>query len=135
MLPIPTDPNISYLNGVVEVEGVMDGGCQEKHTNMQERGSKWGNLTHVLHEGTHYDHSSDLRTPATTTRQQLNSDQQQEKMPQTTITHLPSVGSDHCPLLMEMTARVEDHIREDGEWIQGDDNFAKAAGAHFQSVV
>ncbi|KAG5585844.1 hypothetical protein H5410_046278 [Solanum commersonii] len=32
-------------------------------------------------------------------------------MPQTTITHLPSVGSDHCPLLMEMTAREEDHIK------------------------
>ncbi|KAH0667664.1 hypothetical protein KY285_028870 [Solanum tuberosum] len=33
-----------------------------------------------------------------------------EKMPQTTITHLPSVGSDHCPLLMEMVVRVEDQI-------------------------
>ncbi|KAG5580304.1 hypothetical protein H5410_050931 [Solanum commersonii] len=29
----------------------------------------------------------------------------QQKMPQTTITHLPSVGSDHCPLLMEMIPR------------------------------
>ncbi|KAH0674028.1 hypothetical protein KY284_025115 [Solanum tuberosum] len=34
-----------------------------------------------------------------------------EKMPQTTITHLPSVGSDHCPLLMEMNAREDDHIK------------------------
>ncbi|KAG5605800.1 hypothetical protein H5410_027292 [Solanum commersonii] len=34
-----------------------------------------------------------------------------EKMPQTTITHLPSVGSDHCPLLMEMTDREEEHIK------------------------
>lgn len=25
-----------------------------------------------------------------------------EKMPQTTITHLSSIGSDHCPLLLEM---------------------------------
>uniref|UniRef100_M1DWN9 RNase H family protein n=1 Tax=Solanum tuberosum TaxID=4113 RepID=M1DWN9_SOLTU len=32
-------------------------------------------------------------------------------MPQTTITHLSSVGSDHCPLLMEMVAREEDQIR------------------------
>ncbi|KAG5631343.1 hypothetical protein H5410_003060 [Solanum commersonii] len=55
----------------------MDGGCQEKHTNMQEGGFKGGNLTHILHERTHFDHSSDLRTPATTTSQQLNSDQQQ----------------------------------------------------------
>ncbi|KAG5598988.1 hypothetical protein H5410_030358 [Solanum commersonii] len=34
-----------------------------------------------------------------------------DKMPQTTITHLPSIGSDHCPLLMEMTTREEDHIK------------------------
>ncbi|KAH0772311.1 hypothetical protein KY290_016292 [Solanum tuberosum] len=34
-----------------------------------------------------------------------------EKMPQTTITHLPSVGSDHYPLLMEIIARKEDHIK------------------------
>ncbi|XP_049347584.1 uncharacterized protein LOC125812144 [Solanum verrucosum] len=27
-------------------------------------------------------------------------------MPQTTITHLPSVGSDHCPLLMEMEKKI-----------------------------
>ncbi|XP_015160414.1 ras-interacting protein RIP3-like [Solanum tuberosum] len=77
MLPIPKNPNTSYLNGIVEVEGGMDGGCQEKHTNMQERGSKGGHLSHVLHEGTHLDHNSDLRTPATTTSQHLNSYQQQ----------------------------------------------------------
>ncbi|XP_055826388.1 uncharacterized protein LOC129894765 [Solanum dulcamara] len=29
------------------------------------------------------------------------------RMPQTTITHLPSVGSDHNPLLMEMIIREE----------------------------
>ncbi|KAK4706446.1 hypothetical protein R3W88_033995 [Solanum pinnatisectum] len=34
-----------------------------------------------------------------------------EKMPQTTITHLPSVGSDHCPLLMGMKAAKNDHTR------------------------
>ncbi|KAH0684448.1 hypothetical protein KY289_022200 [Solanum tuberosum] len=77
MLPIPTDPNILYSDGAAEVEGGMGGGCQERHTNMQEGGSKGGNLTHALHEDTHFDHSSDLRTPATTTSQQLNSDQQQ----------------------------------------------------------
>uniref|UniRef100_M1E0C2 RNase H family protein n=1 Tax=Solanum tuberosum TaxID=4113 RepID=M1E0C2_SOLTU len=32
-------------------------------------------------------------------------------MPHTNITHLPSVGSDHCPLLMEMTVRPENHIK------------------------
>ncbi|KAK4729617.1 hypothetical protein R3W88_022605 [Solanum pinnatisectum] len=34
-----------------------------------------------------------------------------EKMPQTTITHLPTVGSDHCPLLMEMCLKEEHHIK------------------------
>lgn len=28
-----------------------------------------------------------------------------DKMPQTTINHLTSVGSDHCPLLLEMSIR------------------------------
>ncbi|KAG5631334.1 hypothetical protein H5410_003051 [Solanum commersonii] len=28
MLPIPIDLNISYLDGAIEVEGGMDGGCQ-----------------------------------------------------------------------------------------------------------
>ncbi|WMV30203.1 hypothetical protein MTR67_023588 [Solanum verrucosum] len=32
-------------------------------------------------------------------------------MPHTNITHLPSVGSDHCPLLMEMNVRPENHIK------------------------
>jgi len=34
-----------------------------------------------------------------------------DKMPQTTVTHLPSIGSDHCPLLMEMDAKVENQTR------------------------
>ncbi|KAG5570445.1 hypothetical protein H5410_060211 [Solanum commersonii] len=34
-----------------------------------------------------------------------------EAMPQTTIEHLPSVGSDHSPLLMEMTVREESPIK------------------------
>uniref|UniRef100_M1DPQ8 Bifunctional endo-1,4-beta-xylanase xylA n=1 Tax=Solanum tuberosum TaxID=4113 RepID=M1DPQ8_SOLTU len=57
MLPIPINPNTSYLNDIVEVEGGMDGGSQEIHSNMQEGVSKWGNLTHVLHEGVHTDHN------------------------------------------------------------------------------
>ncbi|KAG5585835.1 hypothetical protein H5410_046269 [Solanum commersonii] len=47
-------------------------GSQEKHTNMQEGVSKGGTLTDVLHESTHFDHSPDLRTPATTKGQQLS---------------------------------------------------------------
>ncbi|WMV45632.1 hypothetical protein MTR67_039017 [Solanum verrucosum] len=34
-----------------------------------------------------------------------------ELMPQTTITHLPSIGSDHCPLLMEMEARSKHRVK------------------------
>ncbi|KAK4707384.1 hypothetical protein R3W88_033073 [Solanum pinnatisectum] len=32
-------------------------------------------------------------------------------MPHTSITHLPFVGSNHCPLLMEMNARPENYIK------------------------
>ncbi|KAH0764604.1 hypothetical protein KY285_000475 [Solanum tuberosum] len=49
-----------------EVERGMDGGCQEKPTNLQERVTKGGNLTHVLHEVAHTDQMPDLRTSATT---------------------------------------------------------------------
>ncbi|KAH0736216.1 hypothetical protein KY290_011893 [Solanum tuberosum] len=76
MLPIPINPNNSYFNGIAEAEGGMDGGCQKSHTNLQERGSKGGNLTHVLHEGKHFDPSPDLRTPATTASQHPNPVQQ-----------------------------------------------------------
>ncbi|KAK4707382.1 hypothetical protein R3W88_033071 [Solanum pinnatisectum] len=34
-----------------------------------------------------------------------------ENMPQTTIIHLPSVGSDHCPLLMENKDTNEDPVK------------------------
>ncbi|WMV13661.1 hypothetical protein MTR67_007046 [Solanum verrucosum] len=38
-------------------------------------------------------------------------DRAMEIMPQTTITHLSSIGSDHYPLLMEICPRKENHIR------------------------
>ncbi|KAH0695794.1 hypothetical protein KY289_013276 [Solanum tuberosum] len=84
MLPIPTNLNSSYLYGVVEAEGGMDGGCQEKQTNKQEGVSKGGNLPHVMHEGTHTDHSSDSRTSATTTGQQHSPDHQQAQQQEQT---------------------------------------------------
>ncbi|XP_055826362.1 uncharacterized protein LOC129894731 [Solanum dulcamara] len=34
-----------------------------------------------------------------------------EVMPQTTITHLPTVGSDHCPLLLEFTEHHQHQIK------------------------
>ncbi|WMV50080.1 hypothetical protein MTR67_043465, partial [Solanum verrucosum] len=34
-----------------------------------------------------------------------------EKMPQTTITNLSSIGSDHCPLLLKMVAKEEEHTK------------------------
>ncbi|KAG5631445.1 hypothetical protein H5410_003162 [Solanum commersonii] len=76
VLPIPTGPNNSHLDDVVEVEGGMDRGCQEKQTNMQEGVSKGGNLTHVMHEGFHIDHRADSRTPTTTGQQQSPNQQQ-----------------------------------------------------------
>lgn len=38
-------------------------------------------------------------------------DKWMERMPQTTITHLPAVGSDHCPLLLEMHENKENVIK------------------------
>uniref|UniRef100_M1DYK5 Uncharacterized protein n=1 Tax=Solanum tuberosum TaxID=4113 RepID=M1DYK5_SOLTU len=57
----------------------MDGGCQEKQTNMQEGVSKGGNLTHVMHEGVQLDHDSGLKTPATTNQQSPNKSQEQQQ--------------------------------------------------------
>ncbi|KAK4707386.1 hypothetical protein R3W88_033075 [Solanum pinnatisectum] len=34
-----------------------------------------------------------------------------QDIPHTNITHLPSVGSDHCPFLMEIQARPHDYIK------------------------
>lgn len=34
-----------------------------------------------------------------------------ESMPHTTITHLPFVDSDHCPLLIELIVRDENIIK------------------------
>ncbi|KAH0717174.1 hypothetical protein KY285_013205 [Solanum tuberosum] len=66
VLPKSQNP-FSILSDVAdEVEGGMDGGCQEKPTNLQEGVSKGGNLTHVLHEVAHTDYRPDLRTSATT---------------------------------------------------------------------
>ncbi|KAH0712245.1 hypothetical protein KY289_008204 [Solanum tuberosum] len=83
MLPIPTPPNNVSIDCNDEVEGGLDGGCQEKHSNLQEGVSKGGNLTHVLHEGVHTDHSPDLRASATTTEQQHNTQQHQKLQQQT----------------------------------------------------
>ncbi|XP_069148286.1 uncharacterized protein [Solanum lycopersicum] len=41
----------------------------------------------------------------------LANDKWLEKMPHTNITRLPSVGSDHCPLLMEMNDRKDEVIK------------------------
>ncbi|KAG5606144.1 hypothetical protein H5410_027636 [Solanum commersonii] len=78
MLPIPTHPNNVLIDCNVEVEGGLDGGSQEKHSNMQEWVSKGGNLTHLLHEGVHTDHSPDFRASATPMFHQNNIKQQQK---------------------------------------------------------
>ncbi|KAK4731258.1 hypothetical protein R3W88_024246 [Solanum pinnatisectum] len=66
VLPKSQNPFSILADFADEVEGGMDGGCQEKPTNLQEGMSKGGNLTHVLHKVAHTDHRPDLRTPATT---------------------------------------------------------------------
>ncbi|KAG5568244.1 hypothetical protein H5410_064739 [Solanum commersonii] len=76
MLPNPTNPNSNYCDDASEVEGGMEGGCQEKQTNMQEGVSKGGNLSYAMHERTYTDYNTDYRTP-TTTRQQQSTNQQQ----------------------------------------------------------
>ncbi|KAK4707381.1 hypothetical protein R3W88_033070 [Solanum pinnatisectum] len=73
----------------------MDGGSQEKHTNLQEGVSKRGNLTHVLHEGTHSNHSPDHRASATTKSQKHKTDFQQAKQQkQPEAQHIVSIGND-----------------------------------------
>ncbi|KAH0652876.1 hypothetical protein KY289_030554 [Solanum tuberosum] len=66
-LPLPHSPNIIYVDAgnSDEVCGGMDGGCQEKPTKLQERVTKGGSLTHVLHEVVQTDHRIDLRASAT----------------------------------------------------------------------
>lgn len=58
----------------VEVDRGMDGGCQEKPTNLQERVSKGGKGTLVFH---HSDHRRDLR--ASENKSPNSSNQGQEK--------------------------------------------------------
>ncbi|KAH0765011.1 hypothetical protein KY285_000882 [Solanum tuberosum] len=66
VLPKSQNPFSNLSDIADEVEGGMDGGCQEKPTNLQEGVTKGGNLTHVLHEVAHTYQRPDLRTSATT---------------------------------------------------------------------
>ncbi|KAH0672773.1 hypothetical protein KY284_023860 [Solanum tuberosum] len=90
-------------NRKTTVKGGMDGGCQEKPTNLQEGVSKGGNLTHVLHEVAHTDHRPDLRTSATTqqvpTKQNHNQAKEMEtdKVKTTEKTQKQSAVKDNTP--------------------------------------
>ncbi|KAH0776722.1 hypothetical protein KY290_008133 [Solanum tuberosum] len=84
MLPIPTHPNNVAVECIVEVEGGMEGGSQENHSNLQEGVSKGGNLTYAMHEGVHTDHSTDLRASATPMKHPHNTRQQQKLQQQHT---------------------------------------------------
>ncbi|KAG5616051.1 hypothetical protein H5410_015875 [Solanum commersonii] len=64
-----------------EAEGGMDGGCQEKPTNLQEGVSEGGNLTHVLHEVDYTDPRLDYRAPATTIARHNNQNNQKQHNP------------------------------------------------------
>uniref|UniRef100_M1DL18 Uncharacterized protein n=1 Tax=Solanum tuberosum TaxID=4113 RepID=M1DL18_SOLTU len=124
MLQIPTIPIIPYLDGVIEVERGMDRGCQERQTNMQEGVSKGGNLSHVLHEGTHIDHSSDLRTSATTTGQQhsLNHQQAQYMTPPHNVP--PDKMSEKCQV--NKSPMIDEYAMDNSEdEIDGDNQSLK----------
>ncbi|KAG5585848.1 hypothetical protein H5410_046282 [Solanum commersonii] len=92
---------------------------EEDDTSLEEEIQKVANIHGLSPKGIHHDslwaHWSNKRGIHHRIWKRLDralvNDKWLEKMPQTTITHLPSVGSDHCPLLMEMSARKEDHIR------------------------
>ncbi|KAK4707109.1 hypothetical protein R3W88_033323 [Solanum pinnatisectum] len=93
--PIPTDPSSSSFVYNVEVKGGMDGGSPEKHTNLQEGVSKGGNLTHVLHEGTHFDHSPNYRASATTKNQKhMTESQQAQQQKKPEAHHIVSTRND-----------------------------------------
>ncbi|KAH0716635.1 hypothetical protein KY285_012666 [Solanum tuberosum] len=89
MLPIPTHPNNVSVECIAEVEGGMEGGSQENHSNLQEGVSKGGNLTHVMHEGVYTDHSIDPRASATPMKHSHNTRQQQKLQQHTTIAQSP----------------------------------------------
>ncbi|WMV50120.1 hypothetical protein MTR67_043505 [Solanum verrucosum] len=71
-------------------------------------------LVDIGYSGQHYtwcnQREEDVRVWKRLDRAMVN-DKWLELMPQTTITHLPSVGFDHCPLLMELEVRLEHKIK------------------------
>ncbi|XP_055802719.1 uncharacterized protein LOC129871761 [Solanum dulcamara] len=77
---------------IIEACGLQDlGFCGQRYT--------WSNLRGIM-----------FRIWKRLDRGMVN-DKWLEMMPQTTITHLPSVGSDHCPLLLEMTDQNQQHTK------------------------
>ncbi|KAG5572054.1 hypothetical protein H5410_061820 [Solanum commersonii] len=91
-----------------EAEGGMDGGCQEKPTNLQEGVSEGENLTHVLHEADHTDPRLDYRAPATTIARHNNQNNQKQ--------HNPKKGDDTGHLQVESGSQVD---RDNGQKLQG----------------
>lgn len=63
IIAIQLNSNKSYLSTVntAEVEGEMDGGCQDNLTNLQEGMTKEGRFPNVLHEGDGSDHNPNSR--------------------------------------------------------------------------
>jgi len=84
VIPTTQHITISYVKiGMYadEAEGGMDGGCKEKPINLQEGVSKWGNLTHVLHEVDYTDPRLDYRTSATTIARHNKQSNQKQPSP------------------------------------------------------
>ncbi|XP_069144371.1 uncharacterized protein [Solanum lycopersicum] len=81
-LPSPQPLYISDVNAgfTDEVEGGMDGGCQEIATNLQEGESKGGNLPHAMHEGLDHDHRTAHRATRNAEGIQQHKQQIQQQM-------------------------------------------------------
>ena len=68
---------------IIEACGLMDMGYNGKKYSLCNHKKNWDRVWKRLDKG-------------------MVNDKWLDKMPQSNITHLPSVGSDHCPLLLEM---------------------------------
>ncbi|KAK6803201.1 hypothetical protein RDI58_000985 [Solanum bulbocastanum] len=90
-LPNNMNESFEFIN-VIEACGLMDLGYSGQHFT-------WCNQR-----------SKEHRVWKRLDRDMVN-DQWLEDIPQSTINHLPSVGSDHCPLLMEVVVRSKNISR------------------------
>ncbi|XP_015072477.1 uncharacterized protein DDB_G0290301-like [Solanum pennellii] len=95
------DYEIECLSG--EVDGGMDGGCQESLNNMLEGVTKGGNLPHVFHDGVHIDHNRESTASASPKSKQQQSKQKQPQQ------QSPKQQQDKDTVSKENQHRYSDH--------------------------